>query len=302
MAKKRPKRAARKRPAPRRIILTGLVLLVGGIVLLKVYPKPTDPIKPRHQTKTLASPVPPKPRPIIKKLPPLPPPLPEIPSTRVAILIDDLGGDEPTAYDFLQINFPLTLSILPSQPHSTAIAQLAKKYQREVLLHLPMEPHGYFKDRMPPHILLTEMNEELLANKTRAYLEQIPGVIGVNNHMGSKFTETPDKIKPVLRVLKEKGLFFIDSRTSKDSVAYKYAKEMGLKAGKRKIFLDNNRAEDAIIKQLMELERLAKNEKEGNGVIAIAHPYPSTLSALRKTLPKLQAMGIEVVPVSKLVN
>jgi polysaccharide deacetylase 2 family uncharacterized protein YibQ len=155
---------------------------------------------------------------------------------------------------------------------------------------------------MPAHILLTDMDEEILANKTRAYLAQIPGAKGVNNHMGSKFTEAPDKIKAVLRVLKEKGLFFIDSRTSKDSVAYKHAKEMGLKAGQRKIFLDNNRAEDAIIKQIMELERLAKSGSKGNGVIAIAHPYPSTLSALRKTLPKLQAAGIEIVPASQLAN
>jgi hypothetical protein len=120
--------------------------------------------------------------------------------------------------------------------------------------------------------------------------------------MGSKFTEDPDKIRPVLKVLREKGLIFVDSRTSKDSVAYKLAKEMGLKATQRQIFLDNNQTEEAIIKQIMKLERLTKTEKGRNGVIAIAHPYPSTISALSKALPKLKASGIEIVPVSQLVN
>ena len=302
MAKKKRKRAGSKGRTPRGIIFIGITLLIGGIALLKVLPKPGEHIKPYYQAKPPATLSPTKITPPKKELPPLPPPLPETAPARIAILIDDLGIDEAAAQSLLQMDFPLTLSILPSLPHSLTIARLAKKHHREVLLHLPMEPHGYSRNKLYPDILLTDMDEQTLLKKTRACLEQIPDIIGVNNHMGSKFTEYPDKMRPVLKVLKEQGLFFIDSRTSKDSVAYRLAKEMGLRANQRQIFLDNNQTEEAIIKQIMALGRLAKSTNGRKGVIAIAHPHPSTISALSKTLPKLKTSGIEIVPVSYLLD
>lgn len=302
MPKKRRKRVAKKGYPLRGIIFLGLFLLIGGIVLLKVLPKPEEPAKPHYQKKSKEALRPTRVTPPKKELSPLPQPLPAIAPARVAIVIDDLGRNKPIVQSLLEIDFPITFSILPSLPYSVTTAQLAKGHYREVLLHLPMEPHSYLKDKKDPDILLTSMDEETLTTKTKAYIEQIPNIIGVNNHMGSKFTENQAKMRPILKVLKEKGLFFVDSRTSKDSVAFKLAKELGLKANQRHIFLDNNQTEEAIIKQIMELGRLAKSTNGKNGLIAIAHPYPSTISALRKVLPKLRASGVEIVPLSQLVN
>jgi hypothetical protein len=290
-------RKKRKKPSATIFIIIGIVLLVAGIVVLKLLPQPTKPFQRLPVAKKLIPQT-------LSKIPKIKrprPSLPKLPHPRVAILIDDLGWNIAIAQSLIQMDFPLTFSILPSLPYSIRIAELAANHHREVLLHLPMEPYGYTNTQKDQEVLLTTMEREVLEKITRTYLEKVPHIIGVNNHMGSKFTENPEKMKIILQILGEKGLFFIDSRTSKNSVGYQTAKELGLKAGQRKIFLDNQPTEDYIIQQLTKLEKLAR-EDLNNGIIAIAHPHPSTIAALGKVLPKLKASGIEIVPVSELIN
>jgi len=293
-----------KRSSSLRYIVLNLILLTGGIVLLKLIPPP------------MSTPLPPRVKRGIFHIPrskeetgkpregQVPPPTKSTVHPRLAIIIDDLGTNRKVAESLVRLDFPLTFSILPSLPYSVAIAQLATEHHREVLLHLPMEPHKYNRNssRRGDDILLTEMSPAELERLTERLLARVPNIVGVNNHMGSRFTEDSEKMRVVLRVLRERGLFFVDSRTSKDSVAYQVAKELGLKAGQRRIFLDNRHEEGYVIRQLLKIKEIAEREGDGARIIAIGHPHPSTIRALVKVLPELKSAGIEIVPVSELVN
>lgn len=223
------------------------------------------------------------------------------PRARIAIVIDDLGWDPEVADTLLELDFPLTFAILPSLPYSESVARRATQKRREILLHLPMEPQGYPAMDPGKGALLREMDEETLESLLLQDLKGIPNPAGVNNHMGSSFTEDERAMRVVLKVLRRRGLFFLDSRTSPHSVAYEVAKELGLKAGRRQVFLDNGDQADpaAVEKQIWRLAHIA--QKEGRA-IGIGHPHPYTLEALRRTLPQLKADGVEVVPVSRLVD
>ncbi|MCG6536414.1 MAG: divergent polysaccharide deacetylase family protein, partial [Syntrophales bacterium LBB04] len=129
-------------------------------------------------------------------------------------------------------------------------------------------------------------------------LGAVPYVIGVNNHMGSAFTEDEAKLYVVLQALQEKGLFFIDSRTTPNSRAYGLAKKTGIPFASRKLFLDNDKDEGAILKNL--LGHLEKNNRDD--MVIIGHPYPSTVKALQEAVPIIISRGIHIVPPSEMVR
>lgn len=287
----------------RALLWVGLVLLIcGGTVLLWGWPRFQE-----HLSLPKSS-VLPKPRPSI----PLSPQsrgkegrdVPVPPRPRVAILIDDLGWNSQVARSLLDIDAPLSFAVLPYLPHSKSIAHWAREKHRDVLLHLPLEPHGYPQIDPGKGALLKGMSEDRLEERLSHDLEAIPYAVGVNNHMGSRFTEDERAMRVVLRVLKKRGLFFLDSRTSSRSVGYDLARELGLKTGRRWVFLDHPDGEKgadaaSIEGQLWKLSKLAKREGQA---IAIGHPHASTIEALRHTLPRLIAEGVEVVPVSALMH
>ncbi|MFH1625003.1 MAG: divergent polysaccharide deacetylase family protein [Pseudomonadota bacterium] len=218
---------------------------------------------------------------------------------KVAIIIDDLGYNNGRAEELFKIDAALTFSIFPFGPYSKSLAQKAHVMGREVMLHLPMEPHRYPQKNPGDGTLLLDMNDEELLRKLDADIRSVPFIKGVNNHMGSKFTENEEKMRVVLTGLEKRNLFFLDSKTSGDSVGYSMAKKMGLKAAERNIFLDNIRDVELITAQIRKLARLSL--KNGSA-IGIGHPYPPTIKALKQMLPELKAKGIEVVPVSHLVE
>ena len=148
--------------------------------------------------------------------------------------------------------------------------------------------------------LLTSMSQEELQAQLARNINALPHLAGVSNHMGSKFTENPEKMETVLHAVKEQGLYFLDSRTSDKTVGYDLAKEMHIRTAKRNLFIDNDHNQLSAEKQLQKIPRLAK--KNGGHVIAIGHPYPSTITALKKCIPLLQEQGIIVVPLSQLVH
>jgi polysaccharide deacetylase 2 family uncharacterized protein YibQ len=162
-----------------------------------------------------------------------------------------------------------------------------------------MEPYGY------PHIdpgggaLLSHMPAaELTAHIERA-LQALPTAVGVNNHMGSRLTENREAMRVVMHHLKQHNLFFLDSRTSQYSLAYSTAREMGIRTAQRHIFLDHDVHRDKIAQRFDDLMELANSQ---GWAIGIGHPYPETLQALQQRLPILQRSGIELVPVSRLVE
>jgi len=220
-------------------------------------------------------------------------------AAKVAIVIDDFGYDGRLARRFLQVDAPLSFSVLPNGTFSKSIARRVRQAGRELLLHLPMEPKGY--PEVDPGIgaLLTEMTDMQLVAVLRKNLDALPYVKGVNNHMGSEFCENKEKLRSVMRELKSRGLFFVDSRTTSGTQAYRVAQEEEVPSAERNVFLDNIQSPQAVRRQLKRLIQLAKLKGQA---IGIAHPHEVTLKVLKEDIPKLSSNGVELVPVSQLVH
>jgi len=292
VAKKGGKKGKKKAPPLNR----GLVLVIGiaiGVAIALVAmryglmggggPEIPPPVKE-------VGPIKKEPLPVAPQAPPL---------ARVAILIDDMGGNLNRLKDILEIDSPITIAVLPHLSHSRDVSRIAGESGRDVLLHLPMEPLNVAVNHPGPGALLTAMGKAAIRKTVIADLRSVPEAIGVNNHMGSKFTEDESGMRQVFIILKERGLFFVDSRTTPASLGARLAREAGVMRAERDVFLDNKRDVKYIDGQLDTLVKIAL--KEGTA-IAIGHPYPETLAALKEMVPGLRARGIEVVPVSELLR
>lgn len=217
---------------------------------------------------------------------------------RIAIVIDDVGYAEGPVRELLAISDRLTFSVLPYAPNSGELAEEIHRSGAEVMLHLPMEPDGKPGGFSREGMLLSTMPPSILRDRVSEALRKIPHVRGVNNHMGSKLTALPAPMHVVMDELASRRLFFLDSRTTADTVALKAARKAGVPSAERDVFLDDTATVDAILAQVGELERRAK--RRGSG-IAIGHPYPETIRALQKAVPRLLERGFEIVPASELV-
>jgi len=226
------------------------------------------------------------------------PPPHRLPCPKIGIIIDDVGYDSSLANAFIQLDVPLTLSFLPFAPGSNSIAQKAKQQGREIMLHLPMEPINYPAVNPGDGVLLLSMDKEMILEVLNCDLSQVPFVSGVNNHMGSRFTASEEKMFIVLTELKRRGLYFVDSRTSDRSVAFKVARRMALRTASRDIFLDNELSENAL---RIQMERLLNMARQKGWAIGIGHPHHETLELLKRYESTLTHEA-EVVPVSRLVN
>ncbi len=217
----------------------------------------------------------------------------------VAIVIDDLGQDVKPAREILSLPAKVTFAVMPGFPLSRKVADLAKQNNREVLLHLPMEYRGR-NGKPAPGMLRSDMTPMDLLNTISDDVASVPGAVGVNNHEGSSLTENKEAMKFLMAELKSRDLIFLDSLTSPKSVAYATAKEFGVKAAKRDVFLDNESDnEEYIRKQLEELTHIAKAH---GWAIGIGHPHPATISVLRTWVAEADKQGIVIVPVSRLIQ
>lgn len=217
---------------------------------------------------------------------------------KIAIIIDDMGYDPALAVSFMEVDLPLDISILPIAPFTDYIVNEANKRGCETLLHLPMEPKGYPRLNPGPGALLTEMDEEEIRARIDDLVKRVPGIKGVNNHMGSCYTERDDKMAIVLEELKKRNLFYVDSRTTAKTVGLKLAREIGVPATKKSVFLDNDLSEKAI---KLQMERLLGIARYSGTAVGIGHPHKQTLRVLREYLDQLKR-DFEVVPVSELVG
>ncbi len=217
----------------------------------------------------------------------------------VAIIIDDVGRRLAPVNKFIELNIPITFSIMPGLPHSKDIARIANEAGHKVMLHLPMEPEDSINNDPGPHALMMSFNDEQIRETVRRYIENTPGISGMNNHMGSLFTKNEAKMRVVMDEIKKAGIFFIDSYTTSDSIALKMARLTGIKAAGRDIFLDNVRDENSIKKALM--RTIAKAKKNGHA-IAIGHPHPATIRALEELVPVFESEGVKFVYVSEVVR
>ena len=239
---------------------------------------------------------------LLFKRPWLPIPFPKptiVVKPKLAIVIDDLGYNLQSVQILYEINPRITLAILPHQPYSQQIAKRARVQGQEVLLHLPLEPHNYENYGKMSHMLLVNMTKAELRRKLKYNLDNLPLAAGVNNHMGSSMTENRGQMEIILGELKQRGLFFIDSLTTPNSIAYSLAQQLGLRVGKRDVFLDNVDQVEAITSQLNRLVALAKQNGQALG---IGHPRTNTFTALKRFLQSESAQEVQLVPASELLD
>jgi len=240
-----------------------------------------------------ASPVSPPPRPA-----PVPTPAQSHAGPRLAIIIDDLGGRSDVFETLKSLARPLTVAVLPELPLSARIAAEAPRAGMEVLLHLPLEPYHYPEVDPGPGALLMAMPVEEAVQLVQKHLAAFP-VAGVSTHMGSRFTEDRERMGRILEPIKERGLFFVDSLTSNQSVAWRVAQEMGIPALRRHVFLDPELDELTVRRELQAAVALA--ERRG-AAVAIGHGHPLTLRLMQEMIPRWEARGIRLVKASELLR
>jgi hypothetical protein len=218
---------------------------------------------------------------------------------RAAIVIDDLGQSLEPARKLLTLSYPLAWAILPHQRYSAETAALAHGAGHEVMLHLPMQPEPGSPVGPGEGAIDLGMGSAEVARVIQADLVSVPYVVGVNNHMGSLATTNTRLMRTVMATLAARHLFFIDSRTSSATVALEVARRHGLPTFYRSVFLDDVESVAYSLGQLREF--CAEVEKSGAG-LAIGHPHPTTLEALKQFLPQFEKKDIQLVPVSQLVR
>jgi polysaccharide deacetylase 2 family uncharacterized protein YibQ len=217
---------------------------------------------------------------------------------KIAFIIDDIGYDIAIAEAFMKLKIPVCLSVLPDAPYSKEIAQIILKSKREMLLHLPMEPKGYPGVNPGEGALMVNMERETIQRIVREDIEKLPGIKGVNHHMGSLFSEDYVRMKHVLDEVKIHNLYYIDSRTTNRTAALKVAKALGVPSGEKSLFIDNDLNEKTLSYQMERLLGMARNRGEA---IGIGHPHRETIDILKKYTEQLMKY-FEVVPVSELVK
>lgn len=211
----------------------------------------------------------------------------------IALVIDDVGLDRPRSKRAWELPGPITLSFLPYAKDLREQAKAARARGNELMLHMPMEPMGHADPG--PNALLVSLSDSELRQRVTTDLDSFDGYVGVNNHMGSRFTAYKPGMETVLRLLKARGLLFLDSRTTAQTVGETMAQEMGVPTVSRNVFLDDNEAIDQVRRRLAETEEVARRQ---GFVVAIGHPHENTLQALATWLPGLAAKGFALAPVT----
>lgn len=318
MANKRakPKKRSGGKSSKSPDLTTQIVKICGGLALLillvllaavlahlfinrtpaSVTPGAVSPPPPRQQTTPTyevfsQKAVPPKPLTKLRTLPGDQPPL-------VAIIVDDIGYDRKAARQFIDMDAPLTLSVLPNGPFSRQLAADARAKGHEIMLHLPMEPSEFPAVNPGPGALLFQMTPDQLIDQLNIDLGLIPGIKGVNNHMGSGLSESSEHMRQIFSILKKRGLYYIDSRTTAKTVARPSARLLQLPFAERDIFIDHFEDERFIRGQL---DQLIERAKQQGFAVGIAHPHSITYKVLSEFMPVIK-QKVELVPASMVVE
>lgn len=224
----------------------------------------------------------------------LPKPQPKGP--KLAVVIDDVGENFAVLKGLVKLDIPITFAVWPHATNTRASVELISQERRDLIIHFPMEPKGYPKVNPGDDALFVKMTADEIRKRVAVNLGQIPEAIGVNNHMGSSFTSHKPGMDVALGEFKRRGLFFLDSLTSPKSVGRKSAKTVDIPFYERDTFLDNVKDVSAIVHQLKKSERVAISQ---GYAIAIGHPYPETLAAL-KQWSQQRNKSIIVTPLSQI--
>ncbi len=222
----------------------------------------------------------------------------------MAVVIDDVGRELHLFEQLLALRFPLTFSVLPGSVYAAGVQlrlRADRRRPREILLHLPCEPVD--ADKMltgaeaQEHFLRVGEPAQRLRDSLAEALRRVPTATGVNNHMGSRLTADRAAMDAVMPVLREAGLYFLDSRTSPHSQGLAAAEAAGVPALGRDVFLDHDPRPEAILAQM----KTAAAAAQESPVVLIAHPSPGVVELLREELPRLWREGIAVYPLSEIL-
>ncbi len=218
---------------------------------------------------------------------------------RIAIIIDDWGYNL-TNIDFLkEVGIPLDISVLPFLPYSKEIAEEAHLNAKEVMLHLPLEPHPNTEVSLESRVILVNMNHSQVQKILSDAIKNVPYCQGINNHMGSLATEKKDLMSVIFNEMKKENLFFVDSLVTQKSICKEAAKQAQIKFGQRSVFLDNQSDSQYIRKQFSYLIKKAKRQ---GFAIGIGHDHPLTLKTIKELAPEMEKQGIKFVFVSEVVK
>ena len=217
---------------------------------------------------------------------------------RIAIIIDDLGYERVSGERALGLPGNLSFSVLPDAPYTSVLATLAYERGKDVLLHLPLQA-TIDSVQVEPGSLVLDMTRQQFSTALSESIGVVPHIIGINTHRGSLLTRHPGHMRWLMEdILAHGDLVFVDSYTTVQSVALRIAKECGVPATRRDVFLDPDVRPGTIARQFARLEKLAR---ERGTAVAIGHPYRSTLDFLEQALPSLEARGIDLVPVGSII-
>jgi len=219
------------------------------------------------------------------------------PNPKIALIVDDIGYNRSLAWQFVKLNEILTFSILPQVSYSKELAFELNDQGYEVMLHQPMEPYNNGCDPGPGALFVGD-NAQHIEEILQTNIRSIPFAKGVNNHMGSKFTASPNEIGNALKVIRSRGMFFVDSYTSSHSLAHATARRYHMHTAHRNVFLDNVRQESVIMSQLVHLQ---KHAMLYGRAIGIGHPFPETARAIGRFAKGLKQSNVSLVPVSEIL-
>ncbi|TYS70974.1 divergent polysaccharide deacetylase family protein [Sutcliffiella horikoshii] len=224
----------------------------------------------------------------------------ELPSNKVAIVIDDFGNNMKGTEEILHLPVPLTVAVMPFLSTTKEDAELAHQLGHEVILHLPMEPLKGKRSWLGPGAITSNLSDEEIYKRVNDAIDSVPYAVGINNHMGSKITADKRIMKIILGICKERNLYYLDSKTTKKSVVSELATELGVPFLENELFFDEVYTTTHIVKQT---NQLIKKTEVDDSIIAIGHVGivgEKTASVLKQYIPKLQEKA-EIVTLSNIL-
>lgn len=220
--------------------------------------------------------------------------------TRLSVIVDDCGFVNGSLLeDFMSLDEAITFSIIPELKYSQTIMQKAYNQGRETMIHIPMEPESYPQNDPGDNAIFVDYSEKKIKTIVKEFVQELPMCVGANNHMGSLATRYKNIMKPVFEVLKENGMFFVDSKTTPQTATREAASDVDISVAENSIFLDNGNAQSKVKTATQRILSYAKNHEN---IIAITHFKRSSLSDLKKILQNIEGENIKLVPISEIVE
>jgi polysaccharide deacetylase 2 family uncharacterized protein YibQ len=272
----------------------GVIIAAVLIAALILFLERIDRVDDRQTVRIDRKPEPPA-RPIERERPAPKPPASEPKERQIAVLIDDIGQDLRPVEELALIGAPIAFAVLPHTPHAAEAARRLHAAGKEILLHLPMEPRSYPANNPGKGALFTAMTDREIREQVAEDLAAVPHVVGVNNHMGSRFMEDEARLTIVMEELAKRGLFFVDSRTSPASRGREAAAKAGVRFASRAVFIDHARGYAAALSNLTHPPR---GDRRGRPLLMIGHPHRETVQALKEVLSGRHGEGPRVIPLA----